>query len=176
MNYLHDITSRHKHSLHLALISQLVGCRVKNSRIPDSIPGFAKFFHEQCNVDFAFDLVVFIELLGVLSKKFTLEFFENNLPPFMECITWKFQKKYPANFEHHATSSVYCDITINHVPQELLKILENKKGSDIHLAMDANAYSHIWGSVNFNSRRKMIDELTVSCSLLPFINLGYVIN
>ena len=67
--------------------------------------------------------------------------------------------------------SVYCDININMVPQELINLLDDKKGCDIIIAMDANAHSHLWGSKDNNTRGDMIEEF-IFCYNLTISNKG----
>ena len=45
-------------------------------------------------------------------------------------------------------ASVYCDIAINCVPQELEWLLRDRNGCDILICMDANAHSPMWGSLD----------------------------
>ena len=52
--------------------------------------------------------------------------------------------------------SVYCDITINHVPLQHVQLLEDKNDRNILISMDANAHSPMWGSLDSNSRGDMI--------------------
>ena len=69
--------------------------------------------------------------------------------------------------------SAYADINIGHVPVELQQMLEDKKGCDILIAMDANAHSRMWGSLESNSRGDMIEEfifyhdLNILCQKAP---------
>ena len=67
--------------------------------------------------------------------------------------------------------SVYCDININMVPQELINLLEDKRGCDIIIGMDANAHSHMWGSNDNNTRGDMIEEF-LFCYNLTICNKG----
>ena len=54
--------------------------------------------------------------------------------------------------EEAFVGSVYCDITINHVPLQLAQPLEDKYDCDIPISMDANAHSPMWGSLDSNSK------------------------
>ena len=54
--------------------------------------------------------------------------------------------------------SAYADIKIGHAPQELVQLLEDKRGSDALIVMDANAHSRMWGSSASNPRGDMIEE------------------
>ena len=62
--------------------------------------------------------------------------------------------------------SVYCDITINHVPLQLVQLLEDKNDCNILISMDANAHSPMWGSLDSNSRGDMIEELIFQHGLI----------
>ena len=56
------------------------------------------------------------------------------------------------------------------VPQELINLLEGKRGCDI-IGMDANAHSHMWGSNDNNTRGDMIEEF-LFCYNLTICNKG----
>ena len=57
---------------------------------------------------------------------------------------------------------IYCDITTSHVPLELVRILEDKRDSNILISMDANAHSPKLGCSDSNSRGDMIEEIYLS--------------
>ena len=54
--------------------------------------------------------------------------------------------------------TVYADIKFSHLPKELDRLLEEKRGCDVVISMDANAHSPMWGSFESNRRGGMVEE------------------
>ena len=54
--------------------------------------------------------------------------------------------------------SVYADIQLPHLPEELDQLLGERGDCDIIISMDANAHSPMWGSLASNSRGDMMEE------------------
>ena len=67
--------------------------------------------------------------------------------------------------------SVYCDITLQTVPDSLETAVKEFKLSPILVGMDSNAHNSIWGSSNDNSRGLELEDFLVEHQLEPF-NMG----
>ena len=62
--------------------------------------------------------------------------------------------------------TVYADIKFSDLPKELDCLLEERRGCDIVISMDANAHSPMWGSLTSNTRGDMIEEFIFQHSLV----------
>ena len=68
--------------------------------------------------------------------------------------------------------SVHSDTNIDHVPLQLTWLLEDKRGCDILIAMDANTHSSMWDSKDSNKRNDMNEEF-IFCNDLTICNKGF---
>ena len=67
--------------------------------------------------------------------------------------------------------SVYCDIKIMSVPEEVRNLFRDMPGANIVLCLDSNAHSKSWGCPDTNPRGEIMEEFIVNHDL-TLVNSG----